>query len=272
MLLFIRLLIVALVIRASFASVAEAGAIPGVVARSRSQVAGAFRGWAGATVVQLQNGQVWEQSEYYYEYVYFYAPEVIIFESYGSMMMLVDGVSRAVRVRLVVPSTPSMERGSAAPPLTVPSSGLAESRVDGQFNGWSGSTVVKLQNGQIWQQSEPFLELSLSLAPTAIVYTSQGSNVMYVDGTAKAVGVRLIASSADMPTGSAVQSKIDGEFEGWDGETIFILVNGQIWQQSSYSYLYHYAYNPSVLIYQSGGRWMMSVEGVNRTIAVTRLY
>jgi hypothetical protein len=68
-----------------------------------------------------------------------------------------------------------------------------------------------------------------------------------------------------------IETKIDGEFEGWDGETIFKLANGQIWQQDSYSYTYHYAYSPDVLIYYISGRYKMRVEGVDDFIYVTRL-
>lgn len=36
----------------------------------------------------------------------------------------------------------------------------------------------------------------------------------------------------------AIESEIEGEFNGWDGETIFKLTNGQIWQQAEYDYEY----------------------------------
>jgi hypothetical protein len=68
-----------------------------------------------------------------------------------------------------------------------------------------------------------------------------------------------------------IESNIDGEFQGWEGETIFKLLNGQIWQQSSYAYTYHYAYSPRVLIYKSGAGYKMKVDGVSREIAVRRL-
>ena len=69
-----------------------------------------------------------------------------------------------------------------------------------------------------------------------------------------------------------VESRIDGEFTGWNGETLFKLQNGQIWQQSSYAYMYRYAYAPNVLIYKSaGGTFRMKVDGVTSDIAVRRL-
>lgn len=68
-----------------------------------------------------------------------------------------------------------------------------------------------------------------------------------------------------------VESQIDGEFSGWEGETIFKLTNGQIWQQSSYAYTYSYSYMPKVLIFKAGGGYQMKVDGVNGRISVTQL-
>jgi hypothetical protein len=66
------------------------------------------------------------------------------------------------------------------------------------------------------------------------------------------------------------QTCIDGDFEGWEGETIFVLCNGQVWQQASYEYMYHYAYRPEVLIYRTDSRYRMKVEGIDQTIEVIR--
>lgn len=70
---------------------------------------------------------------------------------------------------------------------------------------------------------------------------------------------------------NSIDSKIDGEFTGWTGKTIFELANGQIWQQSSYAYTYHYAYNPKVLIYKDGLVYKMKVDGVDSTIQVKQI-
>jgi len=69
-------------------------------------------------------------------------------------------------------------------------------------------------------------------------------------------------------THDVIESCMEGDFEGWEGETIFKLDNGQIWQQSSYAYTYHYAYRPEVLIYKTSGGYKMKVEGVDETIYV----
>ena len=69
----------------------------------------------------------------------------------------------------------------------------------------------------------------------------------------------------------AIESAISGEVHGWDGETIFKLDNGQIWQQAEYDYNYFYDYNPDVTIYQTSGGCRMKVEGENETLPVKRI-
>jgi hypothetical protein len=91
-----------------------------------------------------------------------------------------------------------------------------------------------------------------------------------------AVAQNATRSSAAPPRAAAVtpdviETQIDDDFEGWEGETIFKMRNGQIWQQSSYAYTYHYAYAPKVLIYRAGGVYKMKVDGVSGEISVRRL-
>ncbi|WP_257179855.1 MULTISPECIES: hypothetical protein [Bradyrhizobium] len=84
------------------------------------------------------------------------------------------------------------------------------------------------------------------------------------------------ARGADRPSGSAattgvVETQVDGEFNGWEGETVVKLMNGQIWQQTEYHYEYHYAYMPKVLVYPSGNGYKMKVDGLSKPIGVARL-
>ncbi len=67
------------------------------------------------------------------------------------------------------------------------------------------------------------------------------------------------------------ESRIAGVFEGWSGDTVFRLRNGQVWQQSSDSVARHHAEMPGVLIYRSGIGYKMKVDGVDQTISVKRL-
>jgi hypothetical protein len=72
-------------------------------------------------------------------------------------------------------------------------------------------------------------------------------------------------------TGQVLETQIDGDFEGWDGETIFRMMDGTIWQQASYDYSYHYSYMPDVIIYEKAGSYYMKVEDVDDEIEVRRI-
>ena len=81
--------------------------------------------------------------------------------------------------------------------------------------------------------------------------------------------LRFATVDACNPT---IESQIDGTFRGWRGDTVFKLLNGQIWQQVSYDYTYEYDYMPEVIIYPSRrGTCMFKVEDVDEVIAVQRL-
>ena len=66
---------------------------------SENAIKGEFKGWEGETVVRLTNGQIWQQTEYYYYYRYAYMPEVLIYNSNNGIVMKVDGIDKAVRVQ-----------------------------------------------------------------------------------------------------------------------------------------------------------------------------
>jgi hypothetical protein len=83
---------------------------------------------------------------------------------------------------------------------------------------------------------------------------------------------QTMSRTAAIPSAGVIETQVDGEFNGWEGETIVKLMNGQIWQQVEYHYEYHYAYMPNVLIYPSSGGFKMKVEGTSQAIGVQRLH
>lgn len=70
---------------------------------------------------------------------------------------------------------------------------------------------------------------------------------------------------------AVIESNIDGEFEGFDYERVYKLVNGQLWQQVSFDISVAMRINPDVLIYESSGVTKMRVDGERRAITVKRL-
>lgn len=81
----------------------------------------------------------------------------------------------------------------------------------------------------------------------------------------------LVSKKQPAKTPGVIESQIDGDFEGWSGETIFKLMNGQIWQQDEYDYMYEYSYMPNVTIYKTSGCYKMKVEDVEDEICVKRI-
>jgi hypothetical protein len=94
---------------------------------------------------------------------------------------------------------------------------------------------------------------------------------VYQLGRQDAQKAAATAQAQASSTPSVIETQIDGDFEGWEGETIVKLMNGQIWQQTEYHYHYHYAFMPKVLIYRSGVGYKMKVDGIERAVGVERL-
>ncbi len=136
-----------------------------------SYIVSDFDGLEEGKIFKLANGQYWKQTEYFYYYKYSYLPDVIIYQSGGSFLMKVEGIDKAVRVVELDP--------------------YVESRINGTFHGWDGDTVVELTNGQVWEQTEFYLELDLSLYADVMVYYDSGYK-MWVEGIDESVGVERI--------------------------------------------------------------------------------
>ncbi|MDB5223993.1 MAG: hypothetical protein JWN83_2660 [Chitinophagaceae bacterium] len=136
--------------------------------------------------------------------------------------------------------------------------------IKGQVSG----TITK---GYLFKiSSEAFYEIIESTRqrvrernPGVTIYTDGSNYKLEIAGFDEPVICRKIRN--------VLESTIDGEFKGWDGSTIFKLTNGQIWQQSEYAYIYHYAYRPAVTIYQSKDGIKMKVEDVDEIIAVKKI-
>ncbi|MDP4180939.1 MAG: hypothetical protein Q8942_07585 [Bacillota bacterium] len=67
-------------------------------------------------------------------------------------------------------------------------------------------------------------------------------------------------------------SCIDGVFNGWSGESVYKLANGQVWQQAAYSYRYCYLYRPRIRILKYEYGYEMEVDGLEYRMPVKRIY
>lgn len=177
------------------------------------------------------------------------------------------------------PEGPARPAAPVAPGATPPAPNLSgacyESTImsPSPFMGKNGE-VFRLADGSLWEVKYEY-EYLYEYLPEVIICPTTGKlavggktlNVQQIGGAI--AKTRSPSPPSDTPV--LIESRINGEFQGWSGETIFKLMNGQLWQQVSYAYTYHYAYSPGVLIYRSGSGYEMRVEGVESQIIVRRL-
>jgi hypothetical protein len=119
------------------------------------------------------------------------------------------------------------------------------------------------------------LELANLMAPAD--FRAAGLDKLSADELAMLddwVGAFIVrALSARLRAGCTepVESRVDGDFEGWDGNTLFQLENGQVWAQRGTASRYAYRVSPPVLIYETEAGCAMRVDGMEDEVPVERL-
>ncbi len=66
-------------------------------------------------------------------------------------------------------------------------------------------------------------------------------------------------------------TQVDGDFEGFDDEMLFKLMDGSYWIQDEYKYWYHYAYCPRVNILSSEGRLYLQIDGQSEIVPIRQI-
>jgi hypothetical protein len=59
-----------------------------------------------------------------------------------------------------------------------------------------------------------------------------------------------------------IDSYIIGDFEGWDGDTVYELDDGSRWELTTYNYVYVFRYRPRAIVWREGVRYFLEVEGM----------
>ncbi len=134
---------------------------------------------------------------------------------------------------------------------------MIRSQVDGAFYGFDQDTLFKLRNRTCWLQDEYKYWYHYAYQPEVEIIDA-GRHFLRVAGTDASVAVRRLSS--------IIESQISGAFCGWQGDSIYQLTNGQIWQQHVYKYEYKYSYRPQVVIYETSSGTTMDVEGCRAVV------
>jgi hypothetical protein len=121
----------------------------------------------------LADGSIW-QVKYEYEYLYEYYPQVTICPQRN--LLIVDG--KRLNVENISGGASGGDAGT-----------VIESRVDGDWEGWQGDTIVKLTNGQIWEQIGAKVSARARVNPKVLIFKRGSGHFMQVDGESSAVQV-----------------------------------------------------------------------------------
>lgn len=128
-----------------------------------SNIDGEFEGFNEDVLFRMSDGSAWLQNEYIYWYHYAYAPKAVILKSRDNYFIKVDGISQLVAVTEIFD--------------------FIESQIDGEFQGWDGTSRYRLLNGQIWEQAEYKYEYKYAYMPKICLYQGLSGPVMQVQGT-----------------------------------------------------------------------------------------
>jgi hypothetical protein len=123
-------------------------------------------------------------------------------------------------------------------------------RIVGTFRGWKGHTLFHLHDGTFWVQTRYAYWYNYAYQPEVVLTEENGVYHLGLLDSDNRVEVKRI---------HPVETRINGAFNGWHGESSYLLGNGQTWQQAHYEYRYTYAYGPEATLYEVGGEWYLMV-------------
>ncbi len=132
-----------------------------------------------------------------------------------------------------------------------------------EFDGLRQGNVYTLQNGQLWEQTEPYTEIHLEIRPDAIIWNNGGAFVMKVAGVEHPVEVRRIPIETE--------SEIVDEFDGLRQGNVYELQNGQFWEQTEQYSEIDLETRPDARIWNNGGAFVMKVAGVEHAVEVRQI-
>ncbi|RWX52792.1 hypothetical protein [Photobacterium chitinilyticum] len=135
---------------------------------------------------------------------------------------------------------------------------VCRAQIDGDFEGFDDEVLFKLNNGTYWVQSQYKYWYYYAYCPEVLILRRHGVYYLQVVGQNEIVPVAQISD--------VIESRINGDFNGWEGETSYQLTNGQVWQQSAYKYTYKYSHMPSVVIFNPGSGYVMQVAGTSTKV------
>ena len=129
---------------------------------------------------------------------------------------------------------------------------IYKGKLDGVFYGFDNEELFKMNNGTYWIQAVYKYWYHYEERPVGIIKEEYARYYLSVAG--QEVEIRKL--------NSPIESRIKGEFKGWDGKTSYTLTNGQKWEQVESNCKYaSYGYSPEAIVYEAPSGIYMKVAG-----------
>jgi len=132
-----------------------------------STIDGLFTGFCPQSLFRLKDGSYWIQVDSRMLIHHALEPKVKIETLDDGLFLKVKGVDKTVQVEQL--------------------HDVIESRIRGNFSGWSGRTAYSLTNGQTWQQTKLLNKHAAKYMPEVLIYNSAHGPIMHVAGTSVTV-------------------------------------------------------------------------------------
>ena len=133
--------------------------------------------------------------------------------------------------------------------------------------------VFSTVSGNYYEVISPTVEVVVEVMPRMTVLSDGRMYRLIVQGFRDDMyAVRLIPSrDAERRLPSVIESRIDGDFEGYEHGRVYRLRNGQYWEQTSSDYRYRYAYAPETMLVRRTSGFEMRVDRMDRWVRVRLL-
>lgn len=128
-----------------------------------------------------------------------------------------------------------------------------KSQIKNDFLGFNDEMLFQLYNGQTWIQKNFKYWHYHALRPRITIYILNDQFFFNVDGRLEFVEVRQCPD--------VQEATIVSNFNGWSGDTIFEMDNGQTWKQDGYASHSSFQQRPSAIIFQTDWGHKMIVGG-----------
>lgn len=142
----------------------------------------------------------------------------------------------------------------------------------GALNAWFGQYLkANPQSGQV-SGAAPAQPAQAVVAAPVVAAPAPQAAVAASDSGSSGFGMDSMAPEQNTETPKRIESRIVGEFNGWNGNTVFKLENGQVWQQAATGFYTNVSMeNPQVVIKKLLFGYLLTLPGQGETVFVRRI-